>query len=199
MAERLLRPPEAQLTRRHCSALAFLQKGPGAEPALQDLVLPSSAGSHGRAVSSSWAVVADAATLGLGRFRGGRLRQGVAFLFAGDPPLGGNFLLPEHHFAAGLPCSSGPALFRTSFGGHEEVGQAENAKHLVHDVGTLVLHPDKWANGHLWTRIMTQLATSANFLALVLTFVAAIYHLYGYQEYKSAREQERHWRGASHD
>lgn len=92
----------------------------------------------------------------------------------------------------GCNLPSSPVL-PLSFSGHGK-SETENAKQLAQDVGQMVTHPDKLADPHAWGRIMTELATTCNFGALVLTFVAAAYHAYGYVQYKNAAEQERHSR-----
>mmetsp|Transcript_40516 Transcript_40516/g.75935 ORF Transcript_40516/g.75935 Transcript_40516/m.75935 type:complete len:207 (-) Transcript_40516:76-696(-) len=122
--------------------------------------------------------------------------QGTSFLFVNGSSNGAehaasdSLAIPSalgrdhvRHFAeAQAPVEQ---LTVTSFHMDTGAGALEGeAEQLAHNPAALI-------DPFEWVKIASELATVGNFLALVLTFVAAAYHAYGYVQYKRALEQQK--------
>jgi len=60
----------------------------------------------------------------------------------------------------------------------------------------VALHPERLTDVHEVIKVGTEVATVCNYGALLLTLVAALYHAYGYIQYRNAKAQEQD--GAQH-
>eukprot|EP00913_Durusdinium_trenchii_P002535 g2344.t1 len=72
----------------------------------------------------------------------------------------------------------------TSFSGH---GTGTGA--VAGDLHQIVADPYKIADSAMWAKLMTDVAVAANFGALILTFLGAAYHAYGYVQLRNAQKQ----------
>lgn len=81
----------------------------------------------------------------------------------------------------------------TSFSGH-----GGDHGSVLHDVQMLFSDPYKITEASVWAKLMTDIAVTANFGALILTFLGAAYHAYGYVQLRNAQKQARSQQGHGH-
>ncbi|CAE7360751.1 unnamed protein product [Symbiodinium sp. CCMP2592] len=75
----------------------------------------------------------------------------------------------------------------SSFSGHGS--HSDEAKAVAGDLGQFLHDPSKIADASAWAKLMTDVAVVANFGALILTFLGAAYHAYGYVQLRNAQKQ----------
>eukprot|EP00931_Biecheleriopsis_adriatica_P095677 TRINITY_DN69288_c0_g1_i1.p1 TRINITY_DN69288_c0_g1~~TRINITY_DN69288_c0_g1_i1.p1 ORF type:complete len:180 (-),score=17.28 TRINITY_DN69288_c0_g1_i1:36-575(-) len=112
-----------------------------------------------------------------------------------------SFLLLEphdvHHVQdAWLLPGSGDVHSASSFHGHgHEQSHLDEGKAVASDLTTMLTHPTKLADPTVWAKLLTDIAVLANFGALILTFLGAAYHAYGYKKLRDAQKQSERRRG----
>eukprot|EP00927_Polykrikos_kofoidii_P068979 TRINITY_DN64353_c0_g1_i1.p1 TRINITY_DN64353_c0_g1~~TRINITY_DN64353_c0_g1_i1.p1 ORF type:complete len:271 (-),score=20.67 TRINITY_DN64353_c0_g1_i1:24-779(-) len=86
----------------------------------------------------------------------------------------------QHSFVSvvGLPSSFN---FANAHGGH---GSASNIVHTAVDVAKHADDPDRWLH------LVTETSAWLNWVAMLLSFCTAIYHVYGYVQYKTVLDQQ---------
>ncbi|CAJ1447734.1 unnamed protein product [Effrenium voratum] len=114
-----------------------------------------------------------------------RRRAAASFLLLDEPQdldqiAGDQALLGRKHHPA------------TCFGGHgHEQTHTDEAKNVAGDLGQFVSNPTKIADTAAWAKLMSDVAVLANFGALILTFLGAAYHAYGYVQFRNAEAQKQ--------
>lgn len=97
---------------------------------------------------------------------------------------------PVFTFQKNLQLNPPAKHLATSFSGH---GPESGA--IVEDVKNIFSHPTETS---VWAKLMTDVAVTANFGALILTFLGAAYHCYGYVQLRNAQKQASRSQGGGH-
>lgn len=119
-----------------------------------------------------------------------RRRTAAAFLLLEDPSTQEEPVLFTELSQKNLQLNPPAKHLATSFSGH---GPESGA--IVEDVKNIFSHPTETS---VWAKLMTDVAVTANFGALILTFLGAAYHCYGYVQLRNAQKQASRSQGGGH-
>lgn len=125
-----------------------------------------------------------------------RRRAAAAFLLLDeetDTSEASDLVFPAQSAGENLELGSRAKHLATSFSGH---GGDHNA--IVGDLRLLLSDPGKITEASVWAKLMTDVAVAANFGALILTFLGAAYHAYGYVQLRNAQKQASRSQGGGH-
>eukprot|EP00438_Fugacium_kawagutii_P027872 Skav203270 [mRNA] locus=scaffold2987:109856:110293:+ [translate_table: standard] len=121
-----------------------------------------------------------------------RRQSAAAFLLLDEEPLEASDLIFAQSPGETVVESRAKNL-ATSFSGHG----GEHGS-VLSDVQMLFSDPYKITEASVWAKLMTDIAVTANFGALILTFLGAAYHAYGYVQLRNAQKQASRSQGGGH-